>query len=179
MQGADVMLQSSDHISFRVHKLTLALLSPSYNEIFSLPQPCDGGVVGGLPVVHVSEDVELLQGLLTVFYPITSVIPDSYEEALDLLVALQKYDMVKAMSSVRPEICCQLPSTVDAFHAYAIASGKGLTPEMETTARLTLDHPMTLEVLADTLSCFEGSTLRDLIHFHNPQTLSPQTPLLL
>ena len=165
MQGADVILQLSDHVSFRVHKLILALSSPLFNEMFSLPQPCDGEVVGGLPVVHVSEDAELLQGLLTVLYPITSVIPDSYEEALDLLIALQKYDMVKAMSSIRPEICRQLPSTVDASHAYAIASGKGLIPEMETATRLTLNHPMTFEVLVDTLPCFEGSTLGDLVRF--------------
>jgi hypothetical protein len=164
-QGADVILQSSDHVSFRVHKLILALSSSFFNKMFSLPQPCDGEVVDGLPVVHVSEDAELLQGLLTVLYPITSVIPDSYEEALYLLASLQKYDMVKAISSVRPEIHRQLPTTADAFHAYTIASRNQLIPEMETAARLTLDHPMTFEVLEDTLSCFEGSALSDLVRF--------------
>jgi hypothetical protein len=165
MQGADVILQSSDLVSFRVHKLILALSSSFFNKMFSLPQPCDGEVVDGLPVVRVSEDAELLQALLTVLYPITSVISDSYEEALDLLAALQKYDTVKAISSVRPEIHRQLPTPADAFHAYTIASRNQLIPEMETAARLTLDHPMTFEVLEDTLSCFEGSALSDLVRF--------------
>jgi len=35
----------------------------------------------------------------------------------------------------------------EAFGAYAIASAKGLIPEMENAARLTMDHPMTFEVL--------------------------------
>ena len=165
MQGADVILQSSDLVSFRVHKLILALSSSFFNKMFSLPLPCDSEAVDGLPVVPVSEDAELLQGLLTVVYPITSVIPDSYKEALRLLVALQKYDMVAAISSVRPEIRRRLPSTVDAFHAYAIASSKGLIPEMEAAARHTLDHPMTFGVLAASLSCFRGRALSDLVRY--------------
>jgi hypothetical protein len=167
LQGADVILQSSDLVSFRVHKLMLALSSPFFNDMFSLPQSCDGEVVDGLPVVHVSEGADLLQRLLTLLYPIPFVMPDCYDESLVLLAALQKYDMVKAKSSVRPTMQDQLPDTLDAFHAYAIASCKQLIPEMEIAARLTLDHPMTFEALvdADTLSFFKGSALSNLVHF--------------
>ena len=165
MQGADVILQSSDLVSFRVHRSILAISSPFFKDLFSLPQPRDDEAADGLPIVHVPENAELLHSLLTVLYPIPSVIPNSYEKTLTLLAALQKYDMVIAISTVRPEIARQLPTTEAAFHVYAIASGKQLVPEMETAARLTLDHPMTFEVLANILPLFEGSALTDLVRF--------------
>jgi hypothetical protein len=77
MQGADVILQSSDLVSFRVHKSILAISSPFFNDLFSLPQPQHDTAVDGLPIVHMSEDAELLHSLLTLLYPIPSVIPDS------------------------------------------------------------------------------------------------------
>jgi hypothetical protein len=164
-QGADVILRSSDLVSFRVHKSTLAISSPFFNRRFSLPQPLDGEVIDGLPVVHVSENSELLHSLLTLLYPIPSVMPDSYEKTLALLSASQKYDMPAALSTVRSEIGRQLPTTKASFRAYAIASSKQLIPEMETAARLTLHHPMIFEAIGDALRVFDGSALHDLVRF--------------
>ncbi len=165
MQGADVILRSSDCVSFRVHKSTLAISSPFFTDLFSLPQPPDEEVVDGFPVVHVSEDAELLHSLLTVLYPIPSMIPDSYEKTLALLAVSQKYNMATVLSTVRSEIGRQLPTTEAAYCAYAIACCKQLVPEMEATARLTLDHPMTFKAIADALPLFEGSALSDLVRF--------------
>ena len=53
----------------------------------------------------------------------------------------------------------------EAFSAYAIASSKGLVPEMENAARQTLDHPMTIEFLGEGLRLFEAWALRDLANF--------------
>ncbi|KAH9020961.1 hypothetical protein EDB85DRAFT_442562 [Lactarius pseudohatsudake] len=165
MQGADIILQSPDLVSFRVHKSILAISSPFFADLFSLPQPPDVTFVDGLPIVQVSEDAELLHSLLTVLYPVPSVFPDSYEKTLALLAALQKYNIDIALPSVRSEIGRQLPTTEEAFGAYAIASSKQLIPEMEIAARFTLDHPMTFDVIADALPLFEGSALHDLVHF--------------
>ncbi|KAH9020952.1 hypothetical protein EDB85DRAFT_442201 [Lactarius pseudohatsudake] len=85
LPGADVILRSSDLVSFHVHKSTLAISSPFFTDLFSLPQPPDGEVIEGLPVVQVSEDAELLHSFLTVLYHIPSAIPDSYEMTLALL----------------------------------------------------------------------------------------------
>jgi hypothetical protein len=57
------------------------------------------------------------------------------------------------------------PKGIEAFSAYAIASSKGLIPEMENAARQTLDHPMTFEILGEGLRLFEGWALRDLARF--------------
>jgi len=110
----------------------------------------------------------VLKSLLTMLYPIPSMIPNSYDKTLMVLAASQKYDMDGAQSRIRAEIRDKkLPMPIGAatFRAYAIASIKGLSSERETLARLTLDFPMTFEFLCDELPFFEGWILRDLISF--------------
>jgi hypothetical protein len=166
MQGADIILRSSDLVSFRVHKSILAISSPFFNEMFSLPQPPGHGIViDGLPVVYVSEDAELLHSLLTALYPIPSAIPGSHEKNFALLAALQKYEMTTVLSTVRSEIGRQLPATESPFRAYAIASSKQLIPEMETAARLSLDHPMSFKAIGEALPFFNGTSLQNLANF--------------
>jgi hypothetical protein len=41
------------------------------------------------------------------------------------------------------------PTGTQAFRAFAIAFSNNLLPEMGTTARLTLDYPLTFETLGD------------------------------
>jgi hypothetical protein len=87
---------------------------------------------------------------------------------LYLLAACQKYDMASVQSFIRVEVTrgeFPSPTGAEAFAAYAIASGKKLIPEMERAARLTLDHPMTFEILGEGLRLFEGWALRDLANF--------------
>ena len=76
--------------------------------------------------------------------------------------------MASVQSSIRTAVsqgAFPAPEGVEAFAAYAIASGKGLVPEMENAARQTLNHPMTFEVLGEGLRLFEGGALRDLASF--------------
>jgi len=70
----------------------------------SLPQPSDNELVDGLPLVRLSEDAEVLNSILTMLYPIPSVMPNSYDECLMLLAASQKYDMVGVQSRIRAKI---------------------------------------------------------------------------
>jgi hypothetical protein len=87
---------------------------------------------------------------------------------LYLLAVCQKYEMVSVQSSIRAEVsrgASPVPKGAEAFRAYAIASAKGLIPETENAARLTLDHPMTFEILGEGLRLFEGWALRDLVNF--------------
>jgi hypothetical protein len=59
-----------------------------------------------------------------------------------------------------------LPSTpAKLFRVYAVACRKGLIPETESSARLTLCHPLMFESLCDALRSFEGQALRDLADF--------------
>jgi hypothetical protein len=166
---ANFIIRSSDNVNFRAHKSVLAMVSPFFSDLLSLPQPPDSDSESGdLPMVQVFEDSELLNCLLSMLYPVRPVIPNSYDKVYHLLAACQKYDMTSVQSFIRAEVNrgeFPAPKGTEAFSAYAIASGRGLIPEMENAAHLTLDNPMTLETLAEGLRLFEGWALRDLIEF--------------
>ncbi|KAI9441852.1 hypothetical protein H4582DRAFT_1935410 [Lactarius indigo] len=165
---ADIVVRSSDCADFLVHKAILASSSPVFRDMFSLPQSPNSETVGGLAMVEISEDAELVRSLITILYPIPSEIPASYDRVLALLAAAQKYDMKAVQSSIRDELARRQPPVLDgaqAFRAYAIASSSGLIPEMNTAASLTLDYPMTFEHLGDDLRLFEGWALHDLSNF--------------
>jgi hypothetical protein len=163
---ANFILRSSDQVNFRVHKGVLAMSSPIFKDLLSLPQPPLDELVDGLPVVQVPENAELLNCLVSLLYPVPHVIPGSYKTVFALLAACQKYDMVLMQSCIRDEVKCRSfpePQGTQVFSACAIASSMGLDPEMEHAARLTLDLPMTFESLGEELRSFTGQALRDLI----------------
>jgi BTB/POZ domain len=186
VSDTNLIIRSSDLVDFRVHKSVLAIASPFFKDLLSLPQPSDSESVDGLPVVQLPENSELLNSLISVLYPILAVIPNSYEKvlcllatyrwqelthcckALYLLSACQKYEMASVQWSIRTEIGLGESPVLkgdEAFRAYAIASAKDLIPEMEFAARLTLGHPMTFELLGEGLRLFEGCALRRLVNF--------------
>ncbi|KAN0109490.1 hypothetical protein V8E52_009284, partial [Russula decolorans] len=165
LSDANFVIRSSDFVNFKVHKHVLAVASPFFKDLLSLHQPPDSESVDGLPVVQLPEDSELLSTLISMLYPVHPVIPNSYDKVLCLLAACQKYEMASVQSYIRAEVSHGVfptPKGTEAFSAYAIASGKGLVPEMEKAARQTLDHPMTFEALGEGLRLFEGWALRDL-----------------
>ncbi len=79
---ANLIIRSSDFVCFRLHKSVLALVSPFFDDLLSLPQPSDGETVDGLPVVQLSENSELLNSLVSILYPVRTVKPTSYEKVL-------------------------------------------------------------------------------------------------
>jgi hypothetical protein len=165
---ANIIVRSSDQVNFRIHKSVLAISSPFFKDLLSLPQPPDDELVGGLPVVQLPEGSGLLNSLISLLYPISPVIPSSYEQVFALLAACQKYDMVSFQSYIRTEIkrgTFPAPVGAEAFRAYAIASSKGLIPEMESATRLTLAYPMTFESLGEGLRSLKGRELCDLIRY--------------
>ena len=91
-----------------------------------------------------------------------------YHKVLYLLAACQKYEMTSVQLTIRGKVNCgefPAPEGTEVFAAYAIASSKGLIPEMDKAAHQTLDHPMTFEALGKELRLFEGCALRDLANF--------------
>ena len=144
------------------------MASPFFRDLLSLPQPSDSEIVDGLPVVQLFEDAVLLKGLVSMLYPVLPSTPGSYEEVLYLLAACQKYDMFPVQFSIRARVDCgdfPAPVGTEVFRAYAIASSKGLVPEMEKAARLTLEYPMTFESLGEGLRLFDGCALRNLAKY--------------
>jgi hypothetical protein len=87
---ANIVIRSSDLVNFRVHNSVLAMASPIFKDTLSLPQPSDGEIVDGLPMIRISEDSELLNCLVSILYPVPTVIPNSYEKVLHLLSTCQR-----------------------------------------------------------------------------------------
>ena len=82
ISDANLIIRSSDLVNFRVHKSVLALVSPFFRDLLSLPQPSDSEIVDGLPVVQLTESSELVNSLISMLYPVHTVIPDTYEKVL-------------------------------------------------------------------------------------------------
>jgi hypothetical protein len=101
---ANIILRSSDQANFHVHKSVLVISSPLFKDIFSLPQPPSNELVDGLPVIQLSESSGLLNCLISLLYPMSPVIPDSYEKVFALLSACQKYEMESIQSNIRAAI---------------------------------------------------------------------------
>jgi hypothetical protein len=174
---ADIIVRSSDQANFRIHKSVLAMSSPFFKDLLSLPQPPDAEIVDGLPVVALPEDASLLNSLISLFYPTTPVIPDSYQKEFALLAVCQKYEMESVQSIIRAAMKSGMfptPVKAEGFSGYAIASGLGLVPEAEDAVRLTLGQPMTFESLGEGLRLFKGQALYDLIRYRkNPPNPQP------
>jgi hypothetical protein len=178
MPDANIIVRSSDQANFRVHKSVLAMSSPFFKDLLSLPQPPDAEIVDELPVVALPEDAGLLSSLISLFYPISPVIPDSYQKVFALLAVCQKYEMESVQSSIRSAINhgkFPAPVKAEGFSAYAIASGLGLVPEAEDAARLTLGQPMSFASLGEELRSFKGRALCDLIRYRRKHTQNLQT----
>ena len=177
MPEASIIIRSSDQVNFRVHKSVLAMSSPFFKDLLSLPQPPGAEIVDGLPVVELPENAGLLDSLIPLLYPIIPAIPDSYQKVFALLAACQKYEIESVESNIRSAMKqgkFPVPVKAEGFSAYAIANVMGLVPEAEDAARLTLDQPMTFESLGEGLRSFRGRTLCDLIHYRGKNTKSLQ-----
>jgi BTB/POZ domain len=79
---ANLIIRSSDHVLFRVHKSVLAMTSPFFKDLLSLPQPSDSESVDNIPLVDFSEGSELLNILVSILYPVPTVTPSSYKTVL-------------------------------------------------------------------------------------------------
>ena len=85
ISDTNLIIRSSDLVDFRVHKSVLALASPFFKDLLSLPQPADWEIVDGHPVVPLSESSELMNSLFSILYPVRVVMPYSYEKVLCFL----------------------------------------------------------------------------------------------
>ncbi|CAL1706772.1 unnamed protein product [Somion occarium] len=122
---ADVIIQSSDSVHFKMYKVILGKASPIFKDIFCLPQsppsersPDD--FFHGLPTVKVSEDSHTLLLLFTFCYPMEDPVLASIDDVRSVLEGAQKYQM-------------------DAIaKPFAVACRMGWEDDARVAARLTL-----------------------------------------
>ncbi|KAI0313312.1 hypothetical protein OF83DRAFT_1142098 [Amylostereum chailletii] len=162
---ADIILRSSNGVDFSVYKSTLALASPVFEDMLSLPLlPADGS---NKPSVSMEEDAYTLNVLLSMIYPAPVIVPATIEDAILVFAAAQKYDMDSTSSLLKALFykgdMQRNHITIDnAYRIYGLASEFNLRDEAAQAARLTLHLPMTFDVIGADLYAISGRALYTL-----------------
>ena len=143
---ADLILQSSDEVHFRVFKLILSLASPIFKDMFSIPSPPSQNPHDEVQVVHLTEHSTALDVVLRHMYPVPSPKGDKFLYAGFLAEFARKYQ-VEALDEF---ITAYLTDNVkrDPVGVYAIAVTYGYNDVGTSAARSCLRLPFsTLESL--------------------------------
>ena len=131
-KDADLILRSSDHVDFHVHRLILSLASPVFETMFSLPQPLN---VDSAPrVVDVTETSETLKTFLLILYPVKTRALLSLTHVRDALEVARKYDAEKATNVLRLELVHPRFLEPHPLRVFAIACLFGLEAEAKIAA---------------------------------------------
>ncbi|KAG1739360.1 hypothetical protein EDD22DRAFT_959386 [Suillus occidentalis] len=180
---ADIILQSSDSVNFRVFKLFLSLASPVFETMFKLPQPAVGAnedTKDSLPVVPVQENSKTLDTFLRFCYPSTLAEDPSLENLADIkaiLGAARKY----SLDLIERKVCQALanPKVLEAepLRCFAIARNARLKHETITAARYTLRQPLIPAWFAE-INMITASDLLALLTYHKKCSITV-APLLL
>ena len=152
---ADIVLQTSDHYTFRVYRLILTLSSPFFQGMFSLPQPPDNNAdaddkdktkngrspsgASKPPVIDISEDSKTLDTLLRFLYPNTPLPTfHSIAHARSVAIAASKYDMAVALQKIADAIQAEYVAS-HPFHVYFFACRMGWEGVARAAAKQCLD----------------------------------------
>ncbi|KAJ7720827.1 hypothetical protein B0H16DRAFT_1604013 [Mycena metata] len=97
--AGDVIIRSSDNVSFYVHKAVISLASPVFADLFMLASPTPSEKSGKLlrPSFPVTEDSKALYRLLSWCDPRCAPSLDSPEDVLAVLEVADKYCMDQVM----------------------------------------------------------------------------------
>ena len=134
---ADLIIRSADGVEFRVFRRILSEASPFFGAMLSLPQPPSDLAITA-PVIDVSEDSKIFGTLLQLVYPFADPSISTLDEISSLLAVAVKYDMIRAIETLRrllvgPNFLEESPTRV-----YAIACRFDLEEESRIASRYTL-----------------------------------------
>ncbi|ETW75375.1 hypothetical protein HETIRDRAFT_242512, partial [Heterobasidion irregulare TC 32-1] len=142
---ADVILRSSDHVDFRVHKIILSLASPVFKEMFNTPQPSHlpdtDEPQNSLRVIALEEDADTLDFILRKIYPVPSPIVAQMDDLRFVIGPSQKYRF-KAFNGFVEE-SLKKAMLWEPHSVYAIACQYGFPEVAAEAARTSLSLPLT------------------------------------
>jgi hypothetical protein len=169
--GADIILRSQDSHQFQVPKTFIASNSPVIRVLIqrTLGSQGDADKRISLPVVQLPDTGQILHYLLTFILPVTSVIPSTHGEVMELLSVAQKYQMGAVLNHIRGSIAREnpLPTHLEpALRIYSLAQRYGLRPEALQTARNLLQHSITVENFDNMFDYMPGASLYELLKYY-------------
>lgn len=169
----DLILQTSDDVDFRVHKLILRKASPTFDNILSLPHPSPEHAaaedyIDGIPVISVTESSDTMDIFLRYCYP--TVVPTfDLPDFLPLFRAGKKYEADVVIENVliqfRRRFCSHKAFCVRAF---VIACHLGLQEETKCAAKTSLSIPgyQITQMRFKELDLVPASTFFNLLDYH-------------
>ena len=170
---SDVTIRSCDPVDFQVHKAILGIASTTFEDMFTAPGPLPHRQKQVKQVIDLTENSKTLLHLLSVIYPMVSIVLDAPEDALSLLSTCQKYQMDLIATHICALIRAGTPSLFTAensFHTYGIASRYQLAEEVLFTVRLTLERTMSFDTCGEDLCFISGANLFQLLVYRNKCT---------
>ena len=160
---ADLILQSSDEVQFRVFKNILSLTSPIFTDMFSIPSPPSQNPHDEIQVVPVSEDSIALDVALRHIYPVRNPKGDTLHFASILAEFARKYQ-VDALDTF---ITSYLTESVerDPVGVYSIAVTYGYNSIGTNAARLCRNLPFS-GLQSPYLGCISAEHISELHRYH-------------
>lgn len=164
-EDADLILRTSNNVHFYVNKTILAVASPVFKDMISIPNQSAQGLVDHRPCVFLQDDSIELYQLLSWCDP--RGIPSIKLEAMQVVLRLaDKY----GMETVTRRIENVLESSdelvkADCLRAYALSSQYHFPHVIQTSARYSLTIPQQFFLLPE-LDSVSGGTVQRLHAFH-------------
>ena len=146
---ADIVLQSSDGVRFRVHTFIMRLASEFFRTMLDIPQ--DPYAAGSGPPISMEESSNTIETMLDIIYP-NRAVPriSSFQMASSLLSVAEKYDIQKIRDTVWKFIT-DPPFRCGALETFVLACRYGSDKEAKVASTATLEidlyAPDSLKVL--------------------------------
>lgn len=138
---ANIILQSSDGIRYRMSSYTLRTTSGFFRGMMTLPARDLDAQTGSDDVIVLGENSKTLGPLLRMVAGLEFKKWETLDELEEILLAAEKYDMRGPMSFARASICS--PTTLERpLQVYAIAARYGWEEEAKIAATHTLNLPV-------------------------------------
>ena len=141
--SADIIVCSSDNVTFKLHKVILALASEFFGDMLGLPQPGALSASGSrdssldaLPVLNVTEPSDVLDRLFRLCYPVDDPALGTIHEVRSTLEAALKYQMAEAIKITKRRLRSLASS--DPLTVYAVACSFDLEAEAAAAAKEVL-----------------------------------------
>ena len=132
--------------------------------------PNSSGAQTPLPVVQLSDYGAILSSLFTFIFPVSSILPSTLEETIELLSVAQKYEMVSVLADIRCYVALKDPPLIcpeNAFHSYSLSRKYGLRQEAaEAAKKITLTFSLDIETLEGRSDIPHGVYLYELWKYH-------------
>ncbi|KAF8575571.1 hypothetical protein K439DRAFT_1419659 [Ramaria rubella] len=133
--AGDFIIQSSDHVNFRIHQLFLEEASVVFETMLTLPQ---GDSSTTAAFLDLPENSVVISGLLHLIYPDPLPTFENFDAFSAVLFAAEKYDMRGALSTLRHVLFQKQYIYENPLRSYAIARHFGWKEVAHLASRLTL-----------------------------------------